>query len=832
MPAPTIDVLTSGSVTVQSVFSADPYNVSKFLGQPGVCFYIPAYQRDFDWSSENVKRLLQDICHGWDQLCKDPLAVTFIGTIIAVTDPRADWEPAVRSDLPARIDVIVDGQQRLTSLLLLVMALHEAGLSLIAKRSAPKNAGELWLSKQIRRMLDELQKMFEEKFGTDADANPYYPRLIRRPEDVWALTTTDVRYKSPIARVLSLYGHHVRGKGAERFVPAAPGPGCETNELHRRLLATFQDVRRLIRGIARGKLPDFDIPSLEQIATSPIVQRCLLDVALPPEVLERLTKSIVKESTGGSDWFGQALRIALFSRYMQLRVAVTHVNAKNEDYAFDIFESLNTAGEPLTAYQTFKPRVVAMIPPAQYASHELKFQLDAVERYLQPFDKPEQRQKKTAELMTLFALTEAGTKLALRLSTQRRWIQRRFQKIAETAGEQKAFVKNLGDLALFMRTVWPAEVRSRSELDLGDPNLNEQAQLCLGVLRQANHTIVIPALVRFFQAWRSSPPDKAKDAAAAFVGALKATVAFWVLWRLSRRATDRIDDHYRRLMLEGKFARLPESAASSTGASLEALRSYLCALLTANSIASRKQWTDLVVRIPAYGNEYAATRLALLAASHDTVPSASAHGLLVKGRPKCNSRLNFDAWSDELNLSVEHVAPQTKEQRSDWDWPDEMYDDPDAIDLLGNLILFPQSMNSHLGNRSWAYKQAVYRILSAKTKEGAELAAEAAEATGITFDAATKIELDIHAHLQQTEALAGIAEVWSIDLVRRRTRNIAELAWDELAPWVGTVKEGAVTADGLADRPATESVTIVDVVAASASDEDAGLLDLDEEETK
>ena len=48
----------------------------------------------------------------------------------------------------------------------------------------------------------------------------------------------------------------------------------------------------------------------------------------------------------------------MLAAYVLNRIALTVVQGKDEDYAFTIFESLNTTGEPLTAFETFLPRVV------------------------------------------------------------------------------------------------------------------------------------------------------------------------------------------------------------------------------------------------------------------------------------------------------------------------------------------------------------------------------------------------------------------------------------------------------------------------------------------
>ena len=53
------------------------------------------------------------------------------------------------------------------------------------------------------------------------------------------------------------------------------------------------------------------------------------------------------------------IRITLFSYYLLKSVVLTRVETDDEDYAFDIFDSLNTTGAPLTAIETFKPRVIS-----------------------------------------------------------------------------------------------------------------------------------------------------------------------------------------------------------------------------------------------------------------------------------------------------------------------------------------------------------------------------------------------------------------------------------------------------------------------------------------
>ena len=45
----------------------------------------------------------------------------------------------------------------------------------------------------------------------------------------------------------------------------------------------------------------------------------------------------------------EAARLVFFSRFWLDRISVVYVIAANDNYAFDIFDALNTTGEPLTA---------------------------------------------------------------------------------------------------------------------------------------------------------------------------------------------------------------------------------------------------------------------------------------------------------------------------------------------------------------------------------------------------------------------------------------------------------------------------------------------------
>ena len=95
-------------------------------------------------------------------------------------------------------------------------------------------------------------------------------------------------------------------------------------------------------------------------------------------------------------------RLLTFGRFFLRRVAVTMVIGKSEEYAFDMFEALNTTGEPLTAVETFKPRVIRAEGHSLYEESDSRQSMMEVESFLDRFDTAPARQTATAELLIPF----------------------------------------------------------------------------------------------------------------------------------------------------------------------------------------------------------------------------------------------------------------------------------------------------------------------------------------------------------------------------------------------------------------------------------------------
>ena len=102
---------------------AKKIRILDFIGKGKKIFNIPVYQRNYDWQEENCKKLFTDI----ENIIKHNEEIEhFLGTVVYVlTKIERDYEEYV----------LIDGQQRITSISLLLKALHEKIISEDTKES-------------------------------------------------------------------------------------------------------------------------------------------------------------------------------------------------------------------------------------------------------------------------------------------------------------------------------------------------------------------------------------------------------------------------------------------------------------------------------------------------------------------------------------------------------------------------------------------------------------------------------------------------------------------------------------------------------------------------
>jgi uncharacterized protein with ParB-like and HNH nuclease domain len=84
---------------------ANEINLNRFLLQSDTQFVIPVYQRNYDWTQQECKQLLDDI---FEIGMNDRMNAHFIGSVVYAHDD-------IYSASGIRELTIIDGQQRLTT---------------------------------------------------------------------------------------------------------------------------------------------------------------------------------------------------------------------------------------------------------------------------------------------------------------------------------------------------------------------------------------------------------------------------------------------------------------------------------------------------------------------------------------------------------------------------------------------------------------------------------------------------------------------------------------------------------------------------------------------
>jgi hypothetical protein len=770
---------------VDEVFKAAPMSIFELLSERGRGYYLPAYQRDYTWGATNIDRLFEDLAHGLRGLLNDEDAITFLGSVITVHDTRYETvDPQETGDLPGNVMVVIDGQQRLTSLLLMIASLDEE----VRRRSEDirdrPGAASAWLAEQGLGQSGDLRIALEEELATGDSEFRHYPRLIRAYKDSWSKKASKARYTSPIARFLREYGLHCRGSSPfQRYyfnpIDSAPAPERKLHEVIKRNCAR---VRANIKSMIDPRDDNTDLPSPNEIADSETLQMTLFRTPLLDDVKAELNGT---GSLGVEDRkdFIELLNVVIFNRYLLDRAAVTVVTAKNESYAFDMFEALNTTGEPLTAYETFKPRVIAAEGHSQYEKSPSKKSMDTIEDYLNSRGgNADQKQKATTALMLPFALAESGEKRSAHLSDQRKYLQSHFEKQDSTLAEKREFVKHLGHVAGFVHNAW---VNDPTASFLGSFEDDDLGKTCLDFLRVAPHPIAIAPLSRFASKVRLALPNERVAAARELEKAIRAVTAFFVLWRSSRLSTENIDGHYRTIMRE-----------ASDVLSLPALNRTATPLPMVQCLVDRLKWVlaehggiqtveDYVTKtspIPIYQISSSLCRFILLSAAHDTVFDPDRDGHVKAGREGTLEMLSLGKWKDDTTLTVEHVAPQ-KPAPNDNSWDEDIYSVPETIHRLGNLTLLSLKGNASLGNRPWQEKRGMYGILSAIDEDTMEGRIGEFKNAGFQTGIDTEVLLSSE-YVPQVDALGRLSTDWTLAFVGERSDSLARLAWRKLSPWL------------------------------------------------
>jgi len=766
---------------IKDVFDAYPKSSWTVLCAPAVGFYIPPYQRFYSWDKSNIDRLFEDIAHGVNMLLDREDCISFIGTIIVIHDQKYETvAPALEGELPAKVLLVIDGQQRLSTLLMLNAVLHHEIEYRNRRLEKTEDPALSWIANESKKLLANLSSTFQQDMTYGEAVNQFYPRIIRAYDDCWSRKADDAVYASPVPRFLFDYIKYNLGEKKGKFT-YNPDLEEKEQEKHKVVVTNLKQMKKLLQEIASEKAP-WEFPTLSAISKSDTLQASLFNQKFSEDVRSFVSRDPEEQE---EEKGRELLSLLVFARYVLDRAAVTEVTAKNEDYAFDMFEALNTTGEPLTAFETFRPRVVEKEGLAAFEKSDSRKHLEHVEAYLEKFSKAEARQKATSEILIPFALAESGKKLSKRLNDQRRFLRDSYNEL-EGVEERRSFTQNLGHIAMFVTTSWPDDGKEKPSISGKEAKVSDAAVLCLEILRSANHNITLSLMARFFSEWRIAKQLEADARYEELEQAIFAVTGFFALWRGSRRGTAGIDGCYREIMADGiseiSIKGFCRKARIGDPISVKELRTALKHFLENdknNSISSKEDWVAQAKELPLYKFSQPLVRVLLLAATDDTVADTDNPGLLKKGKDDSLPLFNQKEWS-EKGLTVEHVAPG--EPSGGWDTA--LYEDTESIHRIGNLALLPGPENSSIGNDAWDKKRLFYKLLAAQTQdEHADLIAEA-EKEGLKLSEAQKDKLQEARHIPHVLAISRVGGDWDLEMIDKRGQRICELAYDKLAGWL------------------------------------------------
>lgn len=125
----------------------------EFIGNGKKTFNIPVYQRNYDWKEEQCRKLFEDI----QNIVKSDYEIEhFLGTVVFVSS---------KSEMNFNEYVLIDGQQRITSIMLLLKVLHE-------KVTDKNDKEEIWEEYLINKRAPEENLRIRLK-PVESDGMPY-----------------------------------------------------------------------------------------------------------------------------------------------------------------------------------------------------------------------------------------------------------------------------------------------------------------------------------------------------------------------------------------------------------------------------------------------------------------------------------------------------------------------------------------------------------------------------------------------------------------------------------------------------------------------------------
>lgn len=761
-------------LNIENSFLTDNRSVLNFLNQSGQGLYIPLYQREYSWDSDNIEQLLEDLARGIQRIAlgevrDDAKEIRFLGTIITVVESnRNNIYPVDPQAVPPRIEKLIDGQQRVSTIALMATLLTKR-LTEIKNKVKQTNP----INEQVCEICDtwidqKLSTIFSFDLGRGKPR--LKPKIARGAKDYWTREhEVDVAYKSELSNYL---GHFIKA-----YVDKTPFPCLSKEKFGATLL--YKNGRRIESwlkktvAVAHEEEND-DFASAEAIIKN-FRQDALWDFERP-DLVDIINEKNYSDKKSDSYILSELVQTLAVCHYLLDRCCFTIIQPTDDDWAFDMFQSLNATGTPLTAIETFKPTIVNTVDNRE-AGTQFKDSISdkyfkKVEDFLSEANNAQQKNKRTNDYLTSFFITYDGRTMSNHFSYQRQVLDKVYSGMP-TLIDKENFVKSMGNYADFYR-IWLNYSGKDNVIFPGIENVADAdlASMLILFLKSSNHKMAITILGSLYSDIVNGTPNAANN----FVSTVKAVSAFYFLWR-SAYSNSGLDTTYREF-----FKHLKNN---DDLCSIDSVRQHVKNILVKKSIDTRDKWKELAktrLKYEETGNDI--IRLALLICAHDTIPDDTCKGLMKIGRAQTSMYLSMEKWLSADLKTIEHVAPQTNKNSS---WDENMYDQQTKpFNQLGNLTLLPQNLNSSAGNKGWKEKLMYYQCVAETDPDKLNGIKDNANALGISLNDTT-VELlkrsAFNKHLSPISSMP-VTDLWNTKLVEDRTNRMLDIIWEKVSQWI------------------------------------------------
>ena len=265
---------------INKILSAKAQSIWQFMIFPGQGCYIPPYQRPYSWDEENILRLFEDVVRGIRQIVTRPDATSFIGAIIAIHDTKYETvNPVYHDEVPSRVMTIIDGQQRICTILMANIVLHEYIRRMGERFKAENDPHLAWVYNECDCILDKIQGTYMIDQLSGEGNFRFYPRLIRAYSDTWSQNRGQAKYESPMAKLIWRYIKFTKAQTTSEFQP-----NLGNSDDYKMVENAFLTIQKEVKRIYHSQSIEREFPNLADFAQMENPPKGLWDCTPPVEV--------------------------------------------------------------------------------------------------------------------------------------------------------------------------------------------------------------------------------------------------------------------------------------------------------------------------------------------------------------------------------------------------------------------------------------------------------------------------------------------------------------------------------------------------------------------